>query len=69
MRTEPQNTRGAMMCDLSKEQINKLAKEICFYVSDEAACVANCNTCGRIAWHKYKKAAIGVIKKWEKIKK
>lgn len=52
----------------TKEQIDILAREMCFYSVNDLGCIANCDECFGYYWRKYKLPAKRVIEKWEKIR-
>ena len=53
----------------TQEQIEALAKELCFYSENEIGCSANCKNCDlQGTWKEYKIRAVKVARLWEKIR-
>lgn len=54
---------------LTKQQEEKLAKEVCFYLAQVKDCCGDCDMCeGNGKWKQYKLLGKRVAEKWEKIK-
>lgn len=54
---------------ITKEEVDILAREMCFYSENDQGCVANCDTCYCNYWRKYKLPAKKVAMLWDKMKK
>lgn len=52
----------------TKEQIDDLAREMCFYSENEQGCVCNCAECYCNYWRKFKLPAKRVAILWEKMR-
>lgn len=58
-----------MSIKMTPEQIEELAKELCFYSDNDITCNCLCEQCNlQGAWKGYKIPVRRVIKKWEDIK-
>ena len=55
--------------NINPEQIETLAKELCFYSDNDIPCNCLCEQCNlQGAWKGYKIPVQRVVKKWEQIK-
>lgn len=53
---------------ITKEQIDSLAKEMCWEIGEWGECDANCYKCELGHWKHYKRPVKILIEQWERIK-